>query len=503
MAQDLLADGFVQFCINTSLNYYDGKCKVLVEGQARVATSGGFDKLNPVTSVRDVDAAFGAGSVLAETLKKMFCVCPTNVQIFAIPRADAVGATAAVYTLTFTGPATADGRLSLYLMDADYSIDIFVPSGTTAAQLATLVNTAIPVDFPFTGVVAANVITFTAKTGVRGKIGNVLTAIPNWQGRQNYQAPGIGVTVAQTTVGVGAPVALNYASILGACCYDCTALLYDDVALQKAHQDYLDTQWDCKVPGCFGHAYTYVEGTPAQILARFTNTATMNKLALCPGDTGVPWFKAGVYAALSCCSTCTSPELSVQGRTYGVLSCINVPADCTSCFTFDEQTVLRANGFVVSGSLAGGAGVYTNPYIFNDVTNQLYDTAGRPNVTFRDTSARRLAKQTALALAEQLQQFSALGLFSASTTIKQGTFGTNARLIQGQVRAWAKSQIGILFSEFENIDADIEVKTDFETAANCQGIPGKLSLLFRYRPPVRTGQIAVSALPKVLDNCTR
>ena len=79
--------------------------------------------------------------------------------------------------------------------------------------------------------------------------------------------------------------------------------------------------------------------------------------------------------------------------------------------------------------------------------------------------------------------------------------GTNPRMILGQFRAWAKSQVGYLFSEFDNIDKDIQLKTDFEIAPKCQGIPGKLWIDFIYRPPVRISTIIINAQPALLSNC--
>ena len=89
-----------------------------------------------------------------------------------------------------------------------------------------------------------------------------------------------------------------------------------------------------------------------------------------------------------------------------------------------------------------------------------------------------------------------MGLFTKNTTIPAGIRGTNPKLILGQFRAWAKSQVGILFSEFENIDNDIKLKTDFEVAPKCQGIPGKLWIDFIYRPPVRIPNIIINAQPR-------
>ncbi len=144
----------------------------------------------------------------------------------------------------------------------------------------------------------------------------------------------------------------------------------------------------------------------------------------------------------------------------------------------------------------------TSPMIVNDVTNNRYDSeTGRLNATWWNTNSRRLAAATADAAAIQLGQVLGLGLFTKNTAIPPGIRGTNPKLILGAFRAWAKSQVGILFSEFEDIDNDIKLQTDFEKAPKCQGIPGKLWVDFIYRPPVRISNIIVNAKPALLSNC--
>ena len=509
MAQDVLADGFVRLCLDTSLNFYEGGCRVLVEGQMGASTCGVVaDSLVKVQTSRDIDCQFGAGSVLAETLKKMFVQCGSGaVDIYAIPRADPAGAVAAVYTTTIVGPATSDGIVDLFLIDRDYSITVPVANGATAAVIATAIAAAVPPAFPYLAAAVGDTVTWTAKAGVLGEVGNYLSVIYGWAGRQNYNPTGVTITTAQTTVGTGgldpALYTKTYEQLLGVCCYTCYALLSGSAPARTGFAAYLKTQWACDRPQCFGHGYTYSSGTLGVVLASATNSPALSIEAHSPASIANPWLKTGAYASLSCCSACASPELSIQGMTYGVLSSLRVPMTCTTGWSFQEQEELAARGFVVTGPLAAGAGSYTSPYIFNDVTNNLYDDLGRPNATFRDVNSRRLATATALAIATECQSYSALALFTKNTTIKQGTFGTNPKLMLANIRAWAKDNVGVLFSEFDNIDEDIRVLTDFSVAPECQGKPGKLHLQMTYRPPVRVGQINANLKPKLLDNCTR
>jgi hypothetical protein len=104
-------------------------------------------------------------------------------------------------------------------------------------------------------------------------------------------------------------------------------------------------------------------------------------------------------------------------------------------------------------------------------------------------------------MAIHLSQYLALGLYTKNTTIPQGVFGTNIKLILGDLRRWAKTQVGTLFSEFDNIDNDIKVLHDFEVAPKCQGVCGKVHVEFVYRPPCRISNFIVNAKPSVLQNC--
>lgn len=498
MAIDSLRDGFVRLCFDPSLNQLGESCRMVLEGQhTGTATA---DALVKVTSAREIDTNFGEGSVLAESLKKAISCCGNDaVEIFALPRADAAGAVAAQYTATVTGPATSAGRVDIYWGDADWNISVKVSSGDTATAIATAIVAAMPAGFPYTAVAAAGVVTLTARNG--GTVGNFLNAEFNWHGRNNYAPEGVGITFSQTVVGATDPVAPDYASIFGECCVCCYALLSGNSTWQDGLKDYLDDAWSCEKPQCFGHGYTYNSGSLGEILANDTNSATLSRVAHCSTDPNFPWLKIAAYASQSCCLTVDNPEISIQGPNFGILSCVSHPESCKQCFSFDEREQLQEGGFVVTVLVAGGEGSLTSPMIVNDITNNRYDDKGRENLTFQSVSSRRLATETAVQIADQLQQFNGLGYFTAGTNIKEGTRGSNSKMILGIMRAWAKSQIGVLFSEFENLDADLTITDDFTVSPRCQRVPGKLYMNLTYRQPVRIRNVVVNAAPKLLSNC--
>lgn len=510
MPQDVLSDGFVGLCIDTSLNFYDGKCRLLVEGQYLPNVAGipvVADVPIVITSTRYIDAMFTAGSALAQALKIMFETCPANVEISALPRADLLAGVKAEYELTITGPATSDGTMTLFLGNKKYSIAAAVTSGDSVATIAAALAAEIPADFPYVVTAIATGLKFVAKN--KGTVGNYLNPVYNWAGFQNYAPTGVTVSLERTVDGTGDPTPLDYATALGTCCYSVYALLGSSAVWQRGMRDWVRKAWSCDEPQCFGHAFTYDVGTLGQVLAKGDNSAEFNRLAYkldgdgLALDVNFPFELVAAQAALRACSACQNPELSIQGPSRGVLTAIFRPESCLLPWSITEQKQLKDGGFNVYGPVSGGQGAYTNPYIYNDVTNYLYDELNRPNVTFRDTNSRYLAAKTALAIATELQKYNGLGLFTKNTRVLPRVFGTNPRMIEGGLKTWAKSQVGGLFSEFEDMEQDIQLFTDFEVAPSCFGIPGKLHAKMRYRPPVRISNVAFTLQPKVLDNCQR
>lgn len=503
MAQSVLSDGFVKLCITDSLNFIGDRCRVLIEGQMLAAGTAEPNTIVRVSTDRDLEEVFGRGSVLAESLRKAFCVCREGVELYAFPRLDGEDAVAAVYTLTFTGNATSDGRATFYMGDSDYNMDFRVREGDTPTIMAAAFVAELSPDFPYSAVAAAGVVTLTARNA--GTVGNFLNPIYNWAGRSNYAPGGVAVAFAQTVQGSGnAAPPTDYADQIGECCYEAYILLSDDVNWQEAMRDQVRDAWDCSKPQCFGHGYVYNVGSLGQILATGDNSPELSRMALSPVAPLLPYFKAVNYGVLSACEGCENPEVSIQGQTFGLLTCVAQPATCQADFTNDEIIQLKEFGFVVTGPANIGSGTLTNPYVYNDVTNYLYDSLGRANFTFRSTNSRRLAKATAISIATKLQEFNGLGMFLRNTAIREGVQGTNRNLMLADIRAWARDNEGVIFSEFSDITRQITLQTDAEVQrAKCTGRPGRFHLNVTYEPPVRIDEIVTNLQPSLLENCNR
>lgn len=504
MAQDSLRDGFVSICLDTSLNYYAAKCRVIVEGQFVPVVGSGLVADVPIliNSVNDINSLFTGGSVLAESLRRVFCICPSNVEVWAIPRADAAGAVKAVYDLTIAGPATSDGQFTLFMIDDIYSVSFPVTNGSSVATIAAAFIANLSANFPYTCTATATGIHMVALNG--GTVGNYLNPIYNWAGFRNYSPAGVTVSAIRTTPGSINPAAINYSAAVNECCFDCWVLLTDDIVWQRGMRDWLRSNWDCNKPQCFGNGYTYDTGTLGQVLATGDNSEVFNRLAYPVNDANVPWLLVSEYAAKSCCTACSNPELSIQGPINGLLTCTNRPSSCSQPWTLADRLTLAAAGFVLYGPVSQSPGAYTNAYIYNDITNSLTDSKSRPNVTWQSTTTRRWAKNFATTLAAELSaDFNGLAAYTDGTQIRSGVFGTTKNLMLARIIAWLRTQEGVTISTIADVSTQVILTSDFDTAPACRGIPGKYALKLTVQPGIRVANINAQILPQILSNCSR
>jgi phage tail sheath gpL-like len=164
MSIDSLRSGAIRICFDPSLNAYPSKCRILFEGQMLDEGIAESNTLIKIPSLRNVDELFGEGSVLSEGLKTGFGCCPSGaMEFYALPRKDAdVGATVkATYTITFTGPATSDGRMDFFIGDGRWNTSTRVVEGDTETDIATAVMNAMlsETGLPFDITATAGVLT--------------------------------------------------------------------------------------------------------------------------------------------------------------------------------------------------------------------------------------------------------------------------------------------------------------------------------------------------------
>lgn len=461
-----------------------------------------------VNSINDCDQLFGAGSILGESLKKVFTQCSQYIQVWALPRPDDGSAVAASYTMTIGGPATTEGVFSLFMLDGEYNIQFAVTAGMTATEIAEALIAEIPYNFPYSATNTGGVITWTALNG--GTCGNYLAPVYNYLGLQNYAPLGVTVTCVADVIGSNNPVPLTYVDTLGTCCYAVFCLLTDDIPTQNALEVFIRAQWACNIPPgfngaqpqCFGHGYVWNAGTLGEVLAAADNAEVFNRWAQPLNDPNAPYFLVAAYAALTACSACSSPELAIQGPVDGVLTSISRPTTCQEPWSYPARLTLFNAGFVTWGPVTNTPQELTNPYVYSDITNNLTDALDRPNATWQSTTTRRWAANFSNILAQYLDgTFNGLSAFSDGTQIKPGVFGTTRNMMRAKIIAWLNGQAGITISALQNVDTQVILTSSLDTSPPCEGIPGNYALKLIVQPPVRINNIATTILPQLFTNC--
>ncbi len=165
------------------------------------APEGDPNTLYQILSKDDGDRLFGQGSQIARMLKKLKAVNAIT-EVYAIAQEDDGAGVAATKTITFTGPATADGTLQLLV--AGQSVPVAVSSGDTDATIAAAVAAAITADseLPFTASATLAVTTLTARHAAA--FGEDLDVRVNYFDRQELPA-GVTAVVADGTTGTTNP----------------------------------------------------------------------------------------------------------------------------------------------------------------------------------------------------------------------------------------------------------------------------------------------------------
>ena len=214
----------------------NNKQRLLIIGQR--TSAGTIAEAVPTKVFSDAEAQtyFGAGSI-AHLMVRAAIKANAYLDLTVVALDDAVAGVAATGTLTFTGPATSAGVLTLYIANAKVEIAIAsadTASGIAAALVAELSNHP---DLPVTGAVGGtgseHVVTLTAKNkGLCGNdigLGYVLT-----------NAAGVGLEIAAMAAGETNPDIQDALDAVSGEQYEIIATPYNNQDDLDALGDHLD-----------------------------------------------------------------------------------------------------------------------------------------------------------------------------------------------------------------------------------------------------------------------
>lgn len=216
--------------------------RALLIGQKLTSVATAANSLHKVTSADQVVALAGRGSQLHRMAQAWFAANKSTEVWIGVLADDAAGVLASG-TCTFTGTATADGTLSLYV--GGRLVRVAVTTGMTAAQLATAVVAAIGGtagvnDYPVTAAAVGGVVTFTAVN--KGLAGNEIDLRLNYQSGEATPA-GITATIVAMASGTTAPVLTSLIAALGDSWFHVVAHPYTDATSLTAIEAELSSRF--------------------------------------------------------------------------------------------------------------------------------------------------------------------------------------------------------------------------------------------------------------------
>lgn len=246
----------------------------------------------PVQSASAAEArvAGGAGSQLASMVSR-YRANDAYGELWYLPLADDPAAVAATGSITFAGPATAAGVLSLYV--AGHLVAMPIASGATATQIATSVVAAITaaIDLPVTAAVDGTVnskVNLTAKN--KGAVANDVDVRVNYRGAAGGEVlpAAVGVTIVAMSGGTTNPSLTAALAALGSMPFDFVVSPFTDTASIQAISALLNDQIGRWAPTVqiYGHCFVAKRGTQGA-LASF-GTALNDQHLSCLGFADSP-----------------------------------------------------------------------------------------------------------------------------------------------------------------------------------------------------------------------
>ena len=326
--------------------------RVLIIGQKTSAGSATANTLHRVTTADQVATLAGRGSQLHRMARAYFAnnrFTDTWVGVLA----DNGSGVAATGTLTVTGPATADGTLSLYV--AGDLVQVPVSSGDTATTVAAAIAAALPStsDLPVTGAIGGtgseHIVTATARN--KGTAGNDIDLRLNYQDGESTPA-GIAVAIVDMASGATNPVLTSLVAAMGDTWFQVVAHPYTDATSLTALEGELADRFG-PMRMIDGVAITSASGTQSALGTLGDSRNSPHSIIIAqPGANPLtpPAEFAAAVAAVVAFNAPRDPAQPLQTlEVKGVLA----PADA-DLFTLQERNLELYDGIATSKVSAGG-----------------------------------------------------------------------------------------------------------------------------------------------------
>lgn len=481
---------FLTWCISGYMPL-TGLCKPLFIAQALEASTMQLGQYYTVYSVKDAADLAGQGSPLASMAREHFAACPEIPLTLA--RVNLKGtATAAVFTWTFTGPATETGVLSFAI--EDIPVQVVVIAGQTAAQIATSVATELTGInlFPFTAEASDGVVTLTSK--VLGPVGSWFSPEmnPNFG---DQLPPGVTATILETTPGAGT-TDINSVLPVFACAWDVVGLGFEDQPAVDQIVNQIKLNWDCGVQGLFkgGHVIYPKTGTSGTIAA-YAMGRNNPEESIVPVEMGYKYrgiLLSAAFTSRVACSACDDPSRPIQNDN-GVMGDLYASAKCSSVWTQEEIRAFYDAG-VATWDVQNSSGVRDTSLVITDfaTTYKFSPKTGAPDGAWRQGETRFVVAKFIRELGQwYYDNYSSVSLVNNGTRIPPGKRAISPRMLQASILSWmVATQAG---NTVDASPAQLEKMVNVERTnqpGNCD--PDRVNVLIDLDTVNRLARIATS-----------
>lgn len=379
VGQPLTPGQFVEFDDSRALQGAPAQPhKILAIGTRLSAGTVAEQVLTLVPSGDLAEDYFGRGSMLAEMCKAAKDQREA-IELWAIALDEDAGGTASEWTLTFSGTATADGTLYLYI--AGKRIEVAVASGDAAASVASAVDTELGLskhgDLPFSSGVSMAVVTLTAKH--KGTCGDRIDIRFNYGDREFFPA-GISCVIANSVNGATDPDPDDALDDIGGSWFRTILSGYNTTGDLTKLDTHLETQWGPLIQK-EGMAFVSYHDTLANSQSAADADDTKHVSMACPGKVLEPEYVfAARYGTEEAWATINHP---VRPRTGRVIKKITPPAPG------DQFTRSQRNTLI---NVGGATFIHNAGRVSIDRPVTLYETnsSGTPDDTYQDTYVHRV-----------------------------------------------------------------------------------------------------------------
>lgn len=423
--------------------------RALIIGQKTAAGTAGANTFVRVSSASQAQTAAGRGSQLHRMAIAWFKSNKTT-EVWLGVLADNGAGVLATKTITFTGPATAAGTISLYV--GGELVQVAVASGDSVTTVAAAVAAAVTanLDLAVSATSAVGVVTTTARN--KGTVGQDLDIRVNYQPEGEATPAGLTVVIAAATSGITNPSLTALIAAMGDTWYQVIAHPYTDATSLTAIEAELHDRFG-PMRMIDGVAITATLGSQSVMGTLGDTRNSQHSFILSePGEN--PITPPSEYAAEAAAVVAFYGSID-PARPFQTLALVHTksPAEA-DLFTLQERNLLLYDGVSTSKVVAGTV------QLERIVSTYQLNSAGGPDESFLDLNTLLTLMYLRYSFRAHMQQaFPRHKLADDGTPVASGQAIVTPMIFKAECVAWFMNMLALgLVEGLEQFKRDLVVE---------------------------------------------